>query len=254
MTARPTNESAVRSSECPIPLPNWAGEVYVWRQVMGRKPKPKPKETPFEAAEQYHPAYIESRRKKIHRGAKFNYDFVELACRLKAAGFSDEDLAYAFGVHHDTIRLWRHRFPEFKKACEDGKKMAVQYLVARGLRAAAGYEYEEANEKYKTVFDPKTGETKQVLVGRSVFKKYQPPDARLLMFMLSNLDPENWAKSHKIEVDENRNINIRLQGEVASDQIRRLAGAFLNQSKEVESKVIEENVEGSDDGHKNRES
>jgi len=221
---------------------------------MGRKPKPKPKETPFEAIEKHHPAYIESKKsKKIHRGAKFNYDFVELACRLKAAGFSDPDLAYALGVHHDTIRLWRHRFPEFKKACEDGKKMAVQYMVARGLRAAAGYEYEECNEKYKTVFDPKTGENKEVLVSKSVFKKYQPPDSRLLMFMLANLDPENWAKSHKIEVDENRNINIRLQGEVASDQISRLAGRLLENPKAVESKVVEKEAK-TDDADKNRES
>jgi len=186
---------------------------------------------------------------KIKKGAKFDFNFVEMAARLKAAGFSNKDLAYVFNVTNSTLISWQERYPQFKAACQEGKDLATKYLVAQGLRAAAGYQYEDANEKWIPVYDKENnpvfeenedGELVQKynLKERSVFKKHQAANPQLLIFMLANLDPDNWQSVHKIHVDKNERINIQIDGKVVSKQIDALAGE-LPSVKRIESKEVE---------------
>jgi hypothetical protein len=181
---------------------------------------------------------------KLRKHAKFNYDFVELAARLKAAGFTNKDLGYVFNVNQQTVSTWQERYPEFKQACAEGKDLATKYLVAQGLRAACGYEYEDCNEKYTVVPEldkegKPTGKMVEVLKERSVFKKHQAANPQLLIFMLANFDSENWQSVHKIQVDKNENIKIQLDGKVVSKQIDELAGRLIPQSlKKVESHEV----------------
>ncbi|KKK64553.1 hypothetical protein LCGC14_2983020, partial [marine sediment metagenome] len=37
-------------------------------------------------------------RRKLKKGAKFNYDFVQVASRLVAAGMTEKDIGYVLGV------------------------------------------------------------------------------------------------------------------------------------------------------------
>lgn len=176
---------------------------------------------------------------KIKKGLKgkpeFDTSFLDIATRLVAAGFTEKDLGYVFGVPLRKIQGWKRRSPLFKMACEGGKKLARSYLVARGLRAAAGYDYVEVNVKYKTKVDKKTGELVRYKSEESEFRKHQKPDGNLLQFLLVNIsrhlkDDEPFTSQHKIEIEENKKIAITLTGKAAEQQIAKLAGAFMPQA------------------------
>lgn len=194
----------------------------------------------------------EKKRGKLKKGAKFDVDFLELATRLVASGMKESEVAYFLGCTERDVKGLKRKDKMFKKACEDGKDLALSYLIAQGLRAAAGYEYEEKNVKIKRkvikVKDEDGKVTEEVLelpVEESTFTKFQPPNPNLLMFLVSNLsrqlgkdEEERWMSQHKIEVDEQKNVHIKISGDVASEQIERLAGAFLNR-KVIDAKVTD---------------
>ena len=163
----------------------------------------------------------------IKPGAKFNFTHIEVAKKLKEAGFSNADIGWAFGLSKSTIQDWIKKYPQFQRAIEDGREAAVGHIVAKAFRTAAGYEYEESNEKYD-----KNGNLKE----RSVFKKHQTPNPKIIMWLLCNLDPDNWKSEHKILVEQDKQVTIRLDGNVASKQIEALAGKLLDVPKR---KVIE---------------
>ena len=42
-------------------------------------------------------------RRKLQKGAKYNYDFVQVASRMVAAGMTEKDIGYWLGVKPTTI-------------------------------------------------------------------------------------------------------------------------------------------------------
>jgi hypothetical protein len=165
-------------------------------------------------------------RQELPRNAEFSPVFLDMATRMVAAGFTEGDLAYTIGCTPARIKYWKRHNPLFKKACESGKAMAKSYLVA-------GYATVEKNIKIKRKYITKDG--KDVLIEYpaeiSEFHKHQAPNPGLLMFMLCNMsrqagDEIPWASTHKVEVEENKKVTVEIKGEIASEQIDRLAGAF----------------------------
>jgi hypothetical protein len=199
----------------------------------------------------------------LPRNAQFSPQFLEVATRLISAGLTEKDLAYILGTTIARIRYWKKHNELFKKACEDGRQMAKSFLIGQGLKAAAGYDYVEKNYKIKRkVLDD--GTVIEFPSEESHFHKHQKPDSTLLMFMLCNMsrqlkDETPWASQHKIEVDENKNVNIQIKGEVVSSEIDRLAGAFRPE-KIIEAEIVDEKdvnnteesrglLEGDTEGH-----
>lgn len=184
---------------------------------------------------------------KLPRNAEFSPVFLEMATRLVSAGLTENDLAYILGTTVARIKYWKRNNPLFKKACTDGKKLAMSYLIAQGLRAAAGYNTLEKNIKIKRKFVG--DELVEYPAEISEFHKHVQPDASLLMFMLCNMsrqlkDEMPWTSQHKIEVEENKNVNIKISGKVASEQIDRLAGAF-RPDEIIEAEIVKPNeIEG----------
>lgn len=189
---------------------------------------------------------------KLPRNAEFSPVFLEMATRLVAAGFSENDLAYIIGCSLARIKYWKRHNPLFKKACTEGKYMAKGYLVAQGLRAAAGYNMVEKNIKIKRKV-LEDGSVVEYAAEESHFHKHVKPDSTLLMFMLANIsrqlgDETPWTSQHKIEVDDKKTLNIKISGKIATDQINRLAGAFL------EEDIIEAEVVSEENSHNAQES
>lgn len=187
---------------------------------------------------------------KLPRNAEFTPRFLDVATRLIAAGLSEKDLAYVLGTTISRIQYWKRHNPLFKKACDDGKNTAKSYLIAQGLRAAAGYRTEEKNVKIKRKVMP-DGTVVEYAAEESVFYKEKPADSSLLIFMLCNLsriagDEKPWMSQHKIEIDQNKNVNIKISGKVASEQIDRLAGAFMP------SEIVETEFEDEQGTKKNK--
>lgn len=162
--------------------------------------------------------------RKLKHGAKFNFDFCEVAARLSAAGMGERDLAYVLGVKPCTIHKWKQRYEEFGKSCGKGKELATKYLIANGLRSAMGYDYEEIEQEF---------------VGEKVVKekrklKHQPPNTALLIFFLLNLSDE-YHNVKQVEVNETRrNVTVNVTGELESEQIKKLAGAAIGVANRLE--------------------
>lgn len=159
-----------------------------------------------------------------HRGRQdYRTEYADIACRLTAAYFTEQDVAYALGVSLSTIRSWKAKFSGFKAACEDGKRESKKRLVSRAMRQAIGYRYIEKNVKF--VHDA-NGEV--IKSETSEFHKEQPGSERMLVFLLMNLDRQlkdkEWENINKIEVDESKSVKITIDGKSAKEQIARLAG------------------------------
>lgn len=173
--------------------------------------------------------------KDVHPQSSFNYKYIEMAAKLRAAGFTLEDIGYAFGMSKSTITAWAKKHPQFKRALEEGKNIAKSHLVAKALKAACGYEYTEVNEKYD-------GDGK--LMGKSIFKKHQPPNPKLVMWLLCNFSPDEWKSEHKIQIARDETIHVKLDGRMASKQIEALAGRLLDEP--TRRKIIEAEVTDSE--------
>ncbi len=195
-------------------------------------------------------------RRKLQKGAKYNYDFVQVASRMVAAGMTEKEVGYWLGVKPTTISKWKQRYAEFKLATDSkssAKKIAVSHLVANGLRAAMGYDYEEVDQVFETVENPaydSVGENCKkepfirIMKKETVKLKHRAPDKDMLFFFLLNLDDE-YHNVRSIQIDETkRQINVNITGHLESSDIRKLAGAAFQTADAVDkkSKVIESKI------------
>jgi len=174
---------------------------------------------------------------------KYKPEYAEIASRMVASDFTEDDLAYMLGISVQGIKAWKHAFPQFKTACTDGKHNQVKRLVAKSMLEAAGYDYK--TKKTRIIKDAEGNITK---TEETEFDNHQAANNNLLIFLLCNLssqlglgNEENWKSRQKLEI-ENRNLNVTITGELVSEQIERLAGRLLetNPTKVIESKVINE--------------
>lgn len=176
---------------------------------------------------------------KKRRAKVYDPKFAELAGRLVAAGFEEKDLGYVFGCAKETIKSWKKRYPEFKDSCSEGKRREKKKLVAKALLSAVGYDYTTC--KTRTIKDAEGNVTK---VEETKFDNHQAANDRLLVFLLCNIDHQlgdnDWVSKQKLEIEQNKNVTLNITGEIASDQIRKIAGKLLKESprKIVESKEI----------------
>lgn len=153
----------------------------------------------------------------------YRTEYADIACRLKAADFTDQDIAYALGVSLNTINNWKKTYESFKRACDDGKREQKKRIVARAMKQALGYTFVEKN--IKRTYDAGGKEIKHE---ESEFHKENPGNERLLVFLLTNIDrqlgDDDWKAVSKLEVDESKNVKIVVDSKSAREQIERLAG------------------------------
>ncbi len=200
-------------------------------------------------------------RRKLQKGAKYNYDFVQVASRMVAAGMTEKDIGYWLGVKPTTIARWKQRYSEFKLATDSkssAKKIAVSHLVANGLRSAMGYDFEEVDQVLEKTEnpaydedDPDCKEDKFIMVLKkeTVKLKHRPPDKDMLMFFLLNLSDE-YHNTKSIQIEQTKKqFNVNITANLESSDIKKLAGAAFKvadgldkQIKRVESTVVEAEV------------
>ncbi|KKM68147.1 hypothetical protein LCGC14_1463790 [marine sediment metagenome] len=207
-------------------------------------------------------------RRKLQKGAKYNYDFVQVASRMVAAGMTEKDIGYVLGVKPTTISKWKQRYAEFALATNSqssAKQIAVSHLVANGLRSAMGYDYEETDQVLEMVDNPDYDEDDenckepkliQVLKKETRKLKHRPPDKDMLMFFLLNLS-DDYHNTRSITIDQTKKqINVNITGKLESSDIRKLAGAAFQTADALDkkSKVIESKIVDVIDGEFNSDS
>ena len=200
-------------------------------------------------------------RRKLKKGAKYNYDFVQVASRMVAAGMTEKEIGYWLGVKPTTISKWKQRYEEFALATNSqssAKKIATAHLVANGLRSAMGYDFEEVDQVFEMTdnpdYDPNDENCKEPRLIQALKKetrklKHRAPDKDLLMFFLLNLSDE-YHNVRSIQIEQTKKqISVNITGQLESSDIRKLAGAAFKeadrvdqQTKKVVSTVIEAEV------------
>uniref|UniRef100_A0A6M3IF91 Putative DNA binding, helix-turn-helix domain containing protein n=1 Tax=viral metagenome TaxID=1070528 RepID=A0A6M3IF91_9ZZZZ len=176
---------------------------------------------------------------------RFSKVYVSQAARLAAAGFSNADLCYTFGVDKFKLIEWRKQYPELDRAIKEGKKHELKRLLAKCYLAAEGYRYKT---RKKTVTKSADGSIKSVK--EEEFENFQTPDNTMLVFLICNLtrqlgldDADAWLSKQRLEI-ESKNLTVSVSSDDITNQIARLAGNLLtNQSetiKKIESKTINE--------------
>ena len=207
-------------------------------------------------------------RRKLQKGAKYNYDFVQVASRMVAAGMTAKEVGYWLGVKPTTIAKWKERYPEFKKATDSkssAKQIAVAHMVANGLRSAIGYDFEEIDQVFEMVdnpeYDPDDENCKEPKLIQGLKKetrklKHRPPDKDLLMFFLLNLSDE-YHNVRSVQIEQTKKqINVNITGNLESSDIRKLAGAAFQTADALDKKpkVIGSKVVSMIDGEFNNDS
>lgn len=170
----------------------------------------------------------------------YNTEYAELALRLSASGANEADIAYLLGTNTTNLRKWKSENEDFAKALNRGAKLTRAYLVSKGIKAAAGYDYIETRTKNGT--DREGNPTEEI----TKTTKHVQPNGSLLMFLLGCLDrrlgEDNWIARQYVQSNEERNITVKvIDGNKIADQIEKLGGKWkqdIIDSEFVEPKQI----------------
>lgn len=108
-------------------------------------------------------------------------------------GYTDDQIAKYIGISRATFYEWKNRFPDFADAVKEGKDVWDRKAEeALGMSATGYYRDEDVIIKEKD-----GGETiKRV-------RKWYPPNATSLIFLLKNRKPGDWRdrKNQKITIE-----------------------------------------------------
>lgn len=113
--------------------------------------------------------------------------YPELAHNLALAGFDNETMANAFGVHVDTFIEWKKTYSEFAEAIREGGLNADGKVARAMYHRALGYDYQA--EKLLVV----NGE-----VIREEVRTHLPGDVAAQRVWLTNRRPDKWADRKQI--------------------------------------------------------
>ena len=81
--------------------------------------------------------------KNAGRPTSYTPDHARTARLIYETGATDEVVARILGVHVETLRRWRDRYPEFDEAARAGKTVADDRVLFSLYRRAVGYDYTE---------------------------------------------------------------------------------------------------------------
>jgi len=136
-----------------------------------------------------------------------------------AKGKTEEELATALDVSHNTIANWKKSYPEFAAAYEVNKLITVSKAEKTLLECALGFEYEE--REIITYKDKDGAKVERV----KIFKKKALPDKTALFFYLQNRCGEDWKNVSRVEVTgkESNPIQIETLQKLTPEQLKQIA-------------------------------
>lgn len=120
--------------------------------------------------------------KPIHPSVHLTPNFIRTAGLLAVRGFSEEEIAEAFGVGLSEVRTWEREYPDFKETlsrCKDVQDAAVERSL---YNIATGYSHPAIDIKMD----------KDGIVSRIPYIKHYPPDLGAVREWLHNRRPDKW--------------------------------------------------------------
>jgi len=138
-------------------------------------------------------------------------------------GMDDKEISRLLGVHVRTLQNRVRQIPELEESLMAGRAKATQMIVSQMFRAAmGGHIYQEVIESID-----KTGARSVRVVTREA-----PPNPLLMIFWLTNRDPETWKHMKQLvhEQKSAKQINPVLVAE--ADRILELGRSILSDDSE----------------------
>lgn len=113
---------------------------------------------------------------------KYRRAYNKIARNVRMMGFKDAEIAEVFGVHPNTLKVWREEYPEFNQAWWMGGPVADGRVTRALYKRALGYSHPDT----KFFYDKDKGVIAQEFI------KYYPPDTGAAEFWLNNKQPHLW--------------------------------------------------------------
>ena len=128
-------------------------------------------------------------KKKVH----YEPYFPQMVRGMILRGWDQKAIANCFCVAESTISEWKKKYPEFRRAIDEGKDMLVAKAVGVGWEMATG-----GYLQGKTVltYDAKTGRFVEKLVQDTL-----PPSPVLLKHFLENMAPESFKAKQEVDLN-----------------------------------------------------
>lgn len=146
--------------------------------------------------------------------SKYSPDMPERAKGLALLGYTNAEIAAAFGINVSTLYDWKNKHPELSDAIKEGGEV-IDVQVAQALyKRTQGY----------MVTEEKT-EQSESGIKTTVAEKHIPADTTAMIFWLKNRQPKQWRD--KQEVDHS-----------SSD------GSMSPSTKEMSDEELEEKLKG----------
>ena len=120
---------------------------------------------------------------KRGRTPSYTPDYCPIAYKFCLLGAANEDLAELFKVSRNTIGNWLARYPEFRKAMQDGRDVADADVAHALLQKAKGFTHTDV--KILQI----EGAAEQV-----EYNRYFPPDTQAALFWLRNRRRKQWRE------------------------------------------------------------
>lgn len=143
--------------------------------------------------------------KNAGRPTSYTPDHARTARLIYETGATDEVVARILGVHAETLRRWRDRYPEFDEAARAGKTVADDRVLFSLYRRAVGYDYTET-KAYLPL-----GAKEPILVDVT---RHKAADVRAAMQWLRQRRVGDWAE--RAGHDDNENLADRLAEALAN--------------------------------------
>ena len=115
-------------------------------------------------------------------------EFCPLAYKFCLLGATNEDLADLFEVAVATLGYWLRRYPEFKKAVQEGRDVADADVALALLHKAKGFTHTDV-KVLRTEAGPEQVE----------YNRYFPPDTQAALFWLRNRRRKQWRERIELE-------------------------------------------------------
>lgn len=131
------------------------------------------------------------------RPTKYNESFPKEAEKLAEKGLKNKEIAEQLGIAKSTFYDYKKKFSEFPDSIKKGKKASIKPVENSMYARARGYDYEEQVTEVRISEDG----TQHLTVVKTT-KKHMPPDTIAGIFILKNLDPENWRDGKNIELTD----------------------------------------------------
>ena len=157
--------------------------------------------------------------RKIKEVYKITKTLLNKIERLAKKGLYINQIAVSIGWNRDTLFKRIKDSPDVADAIKRGQTSNIKELTSAIHRRAKGYKYTETHKEIKT-----EGKNIKSQIIKKV-EKHEAPNVTAGIFLLTNLDPENWK--HKSEQVLSGELAMTV-GAIKKEDVKKVKDIFDN--------------------------